>query len=148
MTTVEVIHVLALAYAALAAATLAVVFYDEVEDQEGGAEEISSVVNGILEEVEAVKRVRKRMNDGSIDGASTTRKRTKKEYDYNGAWSNIQRDYLGDSPLFCSQFERIFRITPGIFDRVLSSVAGIDPFFTYTWLPFGLAQFALQSLLC
>ena len=63
MTTPDVIQVLALAYAALAAATLAVVFYDEVEDEDGGVEEIRTVANDILEEVEAVKRVRKRMND-------------------------------------------------------------------------------------
>ena len=46
--TTELIQVLALAYAALAAATLAVIFHDEEEDEEGaGMERLGATVNGI-----------------------------------------------------------------------------------------------------
>ena len=126
-----VIQVLALAYAALAAATLAVVFYDEAEDEEGVSEELGSVVNDILEEVQAVKRVNKRNAAASIADESTATKRSKKEYDYSGARACIYRDYLGPDPNFGTQFQRIFRITPGIFYRVFHTVAEVDPFFTY-----------------
>lgn len=130
--TTEFIQVLALAYAALAAATLAVIFHDEEEDEEGaGMERLGATVNGILEEVSAVKRVRKRITDGSIAGDSVSTKRTKKEYDYEGARTNIYRDYLGEDPNFGNQFEKIFRITQFIFHRIFGAVAERDTFFQY-----------------
>ena len=42
--TTDVCLILALAYSAFAATALAVVLYDEAEDEEGGSEELGSVV--------------------------------------------------------------------------------------------------------
>ena len=133
MTTVEVVHVLALAYAALAAATLAVVLHcDTEEDNEEEVVQISSAVNEILTEVQAVKRAQKRVaSSESINDNGSVRKKKKKEYDYEGARHNIYRDYLGADPNYGSQFARIFRITLPIFHRIFDVVSEVDPFFTF-----------------
>ena len=42
----------------------------------------------------------------------------------------VQYDYLDPDPLFAKQFERIFRVTRGITERVIQIVGNSSPFFT------------------
>ena len=92
------IQVLSIAYAALAVATVAVVLYDEAEDSEGGSiNMLKDMVSTVQIQVEAFRRVKKRLHSGDSDGDSATaNKRKKVEYDYEGARACIYRDYLGD----------------------------------------------------
>lgn len=68
-------------------------------------------------------------NDGNSGG-----KRKKKNYDRVRAYNSVMSDYLGPKPLFDDhQFERIFRVTTGRAEHIISSLSKYDTFWTQTY---------------
>ena len=59
------------------------------------------------------------------------KKRCKSRWNWERAKKCIEEDYTGPSPIFNDrQFERVFRVTKGRADMLLSVCANSDPFFT------------------
>ena len=118
----------AAAYIAICIAVSLTLF--ELDDEEEERLEI-----GVLEEATvAIKRVAKRARDEDNqqgEAAENSSKRSKKQYDYERARMCVYQDYLGPDPFFGRQFERIFRITRSIFERLWQIAANSDPFFTH-----------------
>ena len=67
------------------------------------------------------------------DYEQPTKKRCFIRYDRAGAAKCIQRDYLGPNPIFDDkQFQRMFRITKGVYNVIKNEAVQFSPFFSDT----------------
>ena len=109
--------------------SVSLLFFDfllEEESQQQQQEEDDQFIEGVARAVLSGSRRRRRSSDGN-----GLNKRTRIDWDHNRAKLCVQHDYWGPQPHFPDrQFERVFRITRAIADRVLSAVARADTFFT------------------
>jgi hypothetical protein len=101
-------------------------FLLEEESQQRQQEEDDQFIEGIARAVLSGSRRLHRSGDGNGPN-----KRTRIDWDHNRAKLCVQHDYWGPQPRFPDrQFERVFRITRAIANRVLLVVARADTFFT------------------
>lgn len=102
--------------------------------EEDGGESERLEIQALEDATVALKRIAKRTRDAENqdeDNTTNATKRSKKQYDYERAKLCLYQDYLGPDPFFGRQFERIFRITRPIFQRLWEIAANADPFFTH-----------------
>jgi len=89
-------------------------------------------VGALMEGADAIRRMerrRKREESLADESNEAPTKRSRIEHDCERALMCVCQDCLGPDPLFGRQFERIFRVTRTMFDRVWQVVANADPFF-------------------
>jgi len=90
-------------------------------------------VGALVEAAAAVRRIdrRQREEESTVDGTVASKKIKFSDYDYERARTCVYQDHLGPDPFFGRQFERIFRVSRGIFERLWQIVATADDFFQY-----------------
>ena len=120
------LHLITVTYLLIViAATIAAL----IQEQE---EEVADMEH-LLNETAKAKKERKRQ--ASSQGDETINKRRCTKFDYERARLCVQNDHLGPNALLDRSFERIFRVSRTIFDRILNLAGAADPFFTYKLNP-------------
>jgi len=92
-------------------------------------------VGAFVQGAAAARRIEKRRQrdeEETDNGTEASKRSRKSKHDFERARMCVYQDYLGPDPLFGRQFERIFRVTRGIFERVWQKVAAADNYFVHT----------------
>jgi len=92
-------------------------------------------VGAFVDAAAAARRMARRRRREMDEAENTTRCSKKSKCDFERAKMCICQDCLGPDPLFGRQFERIFRVSRGIFERVWQTAAKGDSHFTYVKNP-------------
>jgi hypothetical protein len=104
-----------------AASVVAVLDSDDEDD-----DEVPNIAATVIAEALPLFRRNKRRAEAANNGQATKKWR---KFDYEGAMNNIQRDYLGPDPFFGHYFERVFRVSRGIVERLLQVAGASSSFF-------------------
>jgi Plant transposon protein len=114
-----------LLYVSLGAAAICVL--DTSADEDNNAErskvELELMALG-LRTIRKLNRKRQRLAERSM-----LPPRKKAKYDYERAIMCIRQDYLGDDPLFGKYFERVFRVTRGLAEELITICCNTHSFF-------------------
>lgn len=105
---------------------LAFIAVDSSSSEEEDDDEMDSKVSALTSALPAIRRVARKVL--ASDSATTSRKKPKK-FNYERAMLCVQEDYLGPDPLFDGYFERVFRVTRQITERVIQIVGNATGFF-------------------
>jgi Plant transposon protein len=112
----------------MAAAFVVVVMDDEEEEEE---ERQSSLVStlAIAEALPVLRRKQRRLRLVAENNGEEPVRKKPRLFDYEGAMNCVQRDYLGPDPFFGHYFERIFRVSRGIVERLIQVTGAASSFF-------------------
>jgi Plant transposon protein len=97
---------------------------DEDEDRNTAAPATTALVKAMP----ALRRLRKRALFKEQHGSPKRKKPA--AFDYERAILCINQDYLGPDPLFGHYFERVFRVSQGIVEKIMQVAATTSDFFT------------------
>ena len=106
---------------------------DDINDDDNCRPSRSNIIQQIQVVRLATAILRQKRNADSIDESSGSRANAKRafiQYDWARARLAVLTDWLGPQPLFNdSQFERVFRITRDLADRLLAICGNASPLF-------------------
>ena len=100
----------------------------DLSDDEEEQTNKDETVRAIATSLPAMRRINKRQAQEEQDEEPQA-KRIK--YDYQRAYDCIMQDYLGPDPLFGRYFERVFRVTRGITEKLLQVAGHSSGFFIH-----------------
>jgi Plant transposon protein len=110
--------------------TMAAAFVVAVMDdaEEGEEEQLVSTL-AIAEALPVFRRKQRRLKLASENNGEEPVRKKPRVFDYEGAMNCVQRDYLGPDPLFGHYFERVFRVSRGIVERLIQVTGAASSFF-------------------
>jgi hypothetical protein len=111
----------------LMASYAAFMVIDEEEEEEVEDASICVPVTAIVKAMPCLRRLRKRL---LMDPDEAPQRKKPRLFDYQRAKLCIAQDYLGPDPFFGHYFERVFRVTRGIVEKLIQVDGSSSSFFT------------------